>query len=125
MYRISKEFSFSMGHRLSCHEGLCKNIHGHNYKIIVGLKSRLLNPNGMVMDFSDLKAIVSHYLKQFDHALMINKADFSTINKLKPALPFLKVVVVPYEPTAENMTKEIYEYVGTEVSKYSGKRLVI
>jgi 6-pyruvoyltetrahydropterin/6-carboxytetrahydropterin synthase len=119
MYRISKEFSFSMGHRLSCHEGLCKNLHGHNYTIIVGLKSSNLNPNGMVMDFGDLKAIGEHYFKNFDHATMINRTDHDNFVKLRSAMPFLKILEVDYEPTAENMSREMYFYFSGQVKKYS------
>jgi len=119
MYRISKEFSFSMGHRLSCHEGLCKNLHGHNYTIIVGLKSPNLNPNGMVMDFGDLKAIGEHYFKNFDHATMINRTDHDNFVKLRSAMPFLKILEVDYEPTAENMSREMYFYFSGQVKKYS------
>jgi len=120
MYRISKEFSFSMGHRLSCHQGLCKNFHGHNYTIVVGLKSETLNINGMVMDFGDLKAIGDHYFKKFDHAMMIHKSDAGKFLKLQEQMPFLKVLVSEYEPTAENMAKECYEYFKEELAKYAG-----
>lgn len=120
MYRISKEFSFSMGHRLSCHEGLCKNFHGHNYKVVVGLKSKTLNPNGMVMDFGDLKAIAENYFKNFDHAMMIHKSDANAYMKLQTAMPFLKVLVVDYEPTAENMAQVMFDYFSEEIKKYAG-----
>jgi 6-pyruvoyltetrahydropterin/6-carboxytetrahydropterin synthase len=120
MYRISKEFKFSMGHRLSCHQGLCKNFHGHNYTVIIGLKSDNLNPNGMVMDFGDLKAIAQNYFKGLDHAMMIHSSDADKFMKLQQVMPFLKVIVVEYEPTAENMAKAMFEYFQTEVSKYAG-----
>lgn len=120
MYRISKEFSFSMGHRLSCHDGLCKNFHGHNYTIIVGLRGPFLNPNGMVMDFGDIKAIGENYFKNFDHAMMINRSDHDNFMKLRSAMPFLKVLEVDYEPTAENMARDIYEYFRLEISKFAG-----
>ncbi len=120
MYNIAKEFSFSMGHRLSCHDGLCKNFHGHNYVVIVGLKSGELNPNGMVMDFADLKALGEHYFKEFDHAMMINKSDAGKFMKLQQQMPYLKVLIVDYEPTAENMAREIYFYFQNEIDKYSG-----
>jgi len=120
MYRISKEFTFSMGHRLSCHEGLCKNFHGHNYTVIVALKSEQVNPNGMVMDFGDLKAIATHYFKNLDHAMMIHKSDANKYMKLQTEMPFLKVVVVDYEPTAENMARDMFNYFRGEVSKYAG-----
>ena len=108
MYKISKEFSFSMGHRLSQHQGLCQNFHGHNYKIIVGLKSEVLNKDGMVMDFSDLKYIVNEKIIQYDHALMINIKDLPVAKKMQEVLPDMKLIIVPYEPTAENMAKELY-----------------
>jgi len=120
MYRISKEFSFSMGHRLSCHDGLCKNFHGHNYVVVIGLKSRTLNSNGMVMDFGDIKEIGNHYFKSFDHAMMINRSDHDKFLKLQTEMPFLKVIEVNYEPTAENMAREIYNYFSTKLEKYSG-----
>jgi len=119
MYRISKDFSFSMGHRLSCHDGLCKNFHGHNYTVVVGLRSEKLNPNGMIMDFSDFKAIGKHYFKEFDHAMMINKSDVDKFMVLQKQMPFLKVLVVDYEPTAENMARDIYFYFAKEITKYS------
>ena len=33
--KIAKEFRWEMGHRLPEHFGLCKNIHGHSYKMVV------------------------------------------------------------------------------------------
>ena len=120
MYRISKEFTFAMGHRLSCHAGLCKNFHGHNYTIVVGIKCTTLNPNGMVMDFGDIKEIGKHYFKNFDHAMMINRTDHDQFMKLRSVMPFLKVIEVDFEPTAENMARDFYFYFATELKKYSG-----
>ena len=62
--RITKEFKFETSHALSGHDGLCKNVHGHSYKLsvtVIGKPSQ--DPNnpkyGMVMDFSDLKKIIN------------------------------------------------------------------
>jgi 6-pyruvoyltetrahydropterin/6-carboxytetrahydropterin synthase len=118
MYKIAKEFSFAMAHRLSHHPGLCKNLHGHNYKVIVGLKSPTLDDCGMVMDFADLKAIVQHYIKDLDHALMVNDVDEEYIKGLKEIMPFLKVIEVPYDPTAENMCKHMFQHIQKEIAKY-------
>jgi 6-pyruvoyltetrahydropterin/6-carboxytetrahydropterin synthase len=112
MYRIAKEFTFAMGHRLSRHGGACKNIHGHNYAVIVGLKSEQLNDNGMIMDFSNLKHIVNRILDAMDHALMVSNADEEIAKKMGEIMPFLKILIVPYEPTAENMSKDIFHRVG-------------
>lgn len=112
MFRIAKEFTFAMGHRLSRHDGACKNIHGHNYTVIIGLKSKELNNKGMIMDFSDLKRVANVFLDPMDHALMVSKADEKIASKMGEIMPFLKILIVPYEPTAENMSKDIFDHVG-------------
>ena len=33
--RITKEFKFEMAHALHGYDGLCKNIHGHSYRLWV------------------------------------------------------------------------------------------
>ena len=38
---------------------------------------------------------------------------------IQKAMPFLKIVEVDYEPTAENMAKDAYGYFKIEVAKYS------
>ena len=61
--RISKLFTLEMGHALLGHDGQCRNIHGHSYKLFVTLRGIPLDEcghpkDGMLMDFSDLKTIV-------------------------------------------------------------------
>ena len=51
-----------MAHALYGYDGLCKNIHGHSYKLFVTVQGNPINdPShvkyGMVIDFSDLKKI--------------------------------------------------------------------
>ena len=60
--RITKEFTFETGHALYGYDGLCKNVHGHSYKLSVTVKGQPINDpshvkSGMVIDFSDLKKI--------------------------------------------------------------------
>jgi 6-pyruvoyltetrahydropterin/6-carboxytetrahydropterin synthase len=117
MYRLAKQFTFAMGHRLSKHKGACKNFHGHNYTVEVGVKSEFLNDNGMVIDFGNLKSTVGSFLDMMDHALMVNHNDGQLIEKMKEILPGLKVIETPFEPTAENMAKEIYVRVGEALKK--------
>ena len=51
--KISKEFRWEMGHRLPFHDGLCRNIHGHSYYMVIEIEGEL-NENGMIIDFYDL-----------------------------------------------------------------------
>jgi len=120
MYRLAKQFTFSMGHRLSKHKGSCKNFHGHNYIVEIGVKSKTLNSNGMIIDFGDLKRIVLEFIEKFDHALMVNKVDYELIQRMKEILPELKVVETPFEPTAENMAKVLYDSIGWELKNLLG-----
>ena len=76
--RITKEFKFETSHALSGHDGLCKNVHGHSYKLSVTIIGKpIQEPNnpkhGMVMDFSDLKKIINKIIVEpFDHATVLN-----------------------------------------------------
>ena len=117
MYRLTKEFKFSMGHRLSKHQGLCKNIHGHNYRIIVAVKSIELNSDGMVIDFGNLKAIVEGFLDAMDHALMVNEDDKQFIKKITEVMPEMRIIETGFEPTAENMSREIFSQIGRTLAR--------
>ena len=100
-----------MSHRLENHKGLCKNIHGHSYKLYVTVIGKpLLNEDspkkGMVMDFKDLKAIVkSRIVDRFDHALVISKeTDPDMIASMKKHME--KLILVDYQPTSENLVTD-------------------
>ena len=41
MIRITKEFKFEMAHALHGYDGLCKNIHGHSYKLWVTIRGEV------------------------------------------------------------------------------------
>ena len=61
--RITKEFSLETGHALYGYDGLCKNVHGHSYKLYVTVIGDPIENKsdvklGMVIDFGDLKKIV-------------------------------------------------------------------
>jgi 6-pyruvoyltetrahydropterin/6-carboxytetrahydropterin synthase len=115
MYKISKQFRFEMAHRLSKHRGNCQYIHGHSYLAEIGVKSEVLNDNGMVIDFGTLKSYVKVYLDQLDHILMLNEADKEMVDKLGS---MYRVITVPYEPTAENMARDIYFKVKDDITRF-------
>lgn len=98
--KIAKEFRWEMGHRLPEHFGLCKNIHGHSYKMIVEFEGEL-DKNQMVIDYYDVEKIINPIVQNLDHSFMVNIDD-------KPVLEFLekmnsKKVVVDFLATAENI----------------------
>ena len=98
--KIAKEFRWEMGHRLSEHFGLCKNIHGHSYKMLVEFNGEI-NEHGMIIDYYDVEKIINPVIEKLDHAFMVNQND-------KVVLDFLekmnsKKVVVDFQSTAENI----------------------
>ncbi len=112
--RVTKRFHFEMAHALYQYDGLCRNIHGHSYNLQVTLigepKKQPGDPkDGMVLDFSDLKAVVkSKIVNRFDHALMVNSL-FSEkqIDLLKQTSE--RIIVVDFQPTSENIVTYISE----------------
>jgi len=104
--KIAKEFHWEMGHRLPEHFGLCKNIHGHSYKMIVEFEGEL-DEQGMVIDFYDVEKIINPILKKLDHAFMVKDDDKLTLEFLEKLNS--KKVVVYFESTVENICKYISE----------------
>ncbi|MBL0047476.1 MAG: 6-carboxytetrahydropterin synthase [Bacteroidetes bacterium] len=109
--RITKRFYFEMAHALYGYDGPCKNVHGHSYRLHVTVKGKVIsNPNhpklGMIMDFKDLKNIVKPIVDELDHATALNAnsphKDLSLNNLL-----FQKLVLLPYQPTCENLLLDI------------------
>ncbi|HRO75037.1 MAG TPA: 6-carboxytetrahydropterin synthase [Crocinitomicaceae bacterium] len=106
--RVTKKFTFDMAHALFGYDGPCKNIHGHTYHLSVTLIGEPRHDTsdvklGMVIDFTDLKAIVKQYIIDvFDHALVVNEqASYSRSDVLTNE--FGKVILTPFQPTCENL----------------------
>jgi len=110
--RISKEFTFDMAHALLGYDGLCKNIHGHSYTLVVTVIGSPLQDdaspkNGMLIDFKDLKNIIKQQIiDRFDHALVLNRL---TPKDLLDMLMknYDKIVLLDYQPTTENMIADM------------------
>lgn len=103
-----------MAHALYGYDGPCKNIHGHSYELEVTIGGEALNDpahpkHGMIMDFSDLKAIVKDQIvDRLDHALLLNgNSPHRDIPQLDSN--FEKVLFTDYQPTCENM---LLDFVG-------------
>ena len=69
MYTIRKEFHFSSSHQL---KGLppehpCSHLHGHNYVVIMELRSKHLNNVGFVRDYRALQPVKDFLDDTWDH----------------------------------------------------------
>ena len=118
--RITKEFKFEMAHALPGYDGLCKNIHGHSYELLVTVAgipiSDINNPKlGMVMDFGDLKKIVRNIIVDvFDHSLVLRSdASNSLVTQLKEN--YDRIILLDYQPTSELMIADFAERIKAEL----------
>jgi 6-pyruvoyltetrahydropterin/6-carboxytetrahydropterin synthase len=80
MHTIFKDFTFSAAHSIRGHTRGCENLHGHNYRVRVHLRASQLDALGMVLDFTDLKAIVQEILGPFDHRVINDIPPFDERN---------------------------------------------
>jgi 6-pyruvoyltetrahydropterin/6-carboxytetrahydropterin synthase len=121
MIRITKEFKFEMAHALHGYDGLCKNIHGHSYRLWVTVKGDVKNENGhtkdgMVMDFGVLKEIVKpNIVDKYDHSLVLN-ANSPHANLDLSA--FEKVFLLPYQPTSENLVMDFANHIKSKLPNH-------
>lgn len=114
---VTKEVTFDCAHMLSGHEALCKNLHGHTYKVLVSVCGTQINggsSDGMVIDFKHLKSAITEVIMDtFDHAVIFSSPAYrgeaeqelySWAMKHK-----MRMFVMPSRTTAENMSKYFRE----------------
>lgn len=111
---ITRRLEFDAGHRIPNHNSQCRHLHGHRYAIEITLSGDIIETEGapeqgMVMDFSDVKAIAHGKITQlWDHAFLVYAGDLPLVNFLN-ALPDHKTVVLNSIPTAENLAREAFK----------------
>ena len=89
MFIVKKRMEIAGAHRLNLnYESKCANLHGHNWIVTVWCKSKTLDDNGMVMDFTHIKREVQEKL---DHKFLND--------------------VVEFNPTAENIAKWVCDQI--------------
>ncbi len=107
MYQVTREIDFCYGHRLLNYEGKCRHLHGHNGRAVITIESPSLDERGMVLDFSDIKQVVSGWIdEKLDHRMILRRDD--------PAVAALRelgepLYLIDVNPTAENIAKLIFD----------------
>lgn len=131
---ITKEIEIDMAHRVPNHKSKCQNLHGHRYKIEVGVDDKIIttegsSDEGMVIDFSDLKEIMMTEIDgNFDHNAIFFDQDpikeflqsergMRTVEDLQNK----KIHFVPFIPTAENLAKHWFEIIEPRLAERSIK----
>ncbi|MDH4151706.1 MAG: 6-carboxytetrahydropterin synthase QueD [Betaproteobacteria bacterium] len=112
--RITRRLEFDAGHRIPNHASQCRHLHGHRYAIEVTLQGPIIAAagaadQGMVMDFSAVKAIVQqHVVDSWDHAFLAWREDQAIVGFLA-SLQDHKTVLFDAPPTAEHLAQTAFD----------------
>ena len=123
--KVCKEVTFDCAHMLTGHGALCKNLHGHTYKLQVEIINEQIEGGSsadMVLDFKVLKEVIrSEITDKFDHAVIFSGEKFrgaAENDLLEWAKKYsMRYYVMPRRTTAENMAQHFQELVKTELNK--------
>jgi 6-pyruvoyltetrahydropterin/6-carboxytetrahydropterin synthase len=98
MFEVAVEETFAAAHRLRDYRGKCENLHGHNYRVRVTVGGGELAPNGLLVDFTDLKREMRRVIERLDHQYLNEIPPFDRLN-----------------PSAENIAKYFYDEIAAAV----------
>ena len=100
MYELDITREFSAAHMLKGYDGLCSNLHGHNWTVQVFIRADRLDDIGIAADFTVIKRVLTEILAQFDHKYLNELPEFQGIN-----------------PTSENIARILFEKLAPAVAK--------
>lgn len=63
---VVRRYTFEAAHSLEWHNGKCRRLHGHSYKVEVTV-TRPLDDRGVVIEFSELDDAVDPLIQSLDH----------------------------------------------------------
>ena len=110
MITVTKTIRFDAAHILTNHQGLCKNLHGHTYRVDVSVTQGDGDTSDMVIDFKDLKLIASEVVcERFDHAFIYNtesagEREIAAVVEKNG----MRTVAIPFRSTAENLARMFF-----------------
>jgi len=147
-FRITREIGIDAGHRVTYHGSKCRNVHGHRYTIQATCEGELAEAGeemGMVMDFGFLKEEMMAEIDQpCDHGFICWSKDTEVLSMFgrqdltaseltalsarhyldlrSASSSIMKLYVVDFVPTAENLAKHWYDRLAPRVAFRSEKR---
>ena len=127
--RIRRWVETDTGHRVPNHKSKCRHMHGHRYRWEAELEGDVVNQEGvseegMLMDFSDVSAILNQYVHDVvDHAFIVYEGDKEALAALSQMGAEHRTLIVPFIPTAENLAKWAFEQVESRISSSYGNSL--
>lgn len=110
MMTVTKTVRFDAAHILTNHQGLCKNLHGHTYRVDVSVAQEDGAGGDMVIDFKDLKRIAAETVcDRFDHALIYNTESAGEREIAAVVERYgMRTVALPFRSTAENLAQMFF-----------------
>ena len=129
---VRRYHDISCGHRVVGHEGKCKHLHGHNYRVHFTCTAEALDDVGRVIDFSVIKAKLCMWLEDnWDHRFLMWDQDHALwpIKNTPRDHPEVDealdgIVIIPFNPTAELMAQYLLDVIGPRQLAGTGVRLV-
>jgi len=121
-WQAKRYHDISCGHRVFQHESKCAHLHGHNYRVHFTCEAEKLDSIGRLIDFSDIKSRLCMWLEdEWDHKTLIWENDpwAKVLPDIDPT-----IVIVPFNPTAENIAQYLVEVVGPQQLQGTGIKLV-
>ena len=125
MITVTKTVRFDAAHVLTNHQGLCKNLHGHTYRVDVSVAQAADDGRDMVIDFKDLKGIANEVVcDRFDHAFIYNtesagEREIAAVVEKNG----MRTVAIPFRSTAENLAKMFYNELKSRVPGLSAVKV--
>ena len=86
--QVKRHHDICAGHRVVGHEGKCRHLHGHNYRIHFTVESDEgdLDSVGRVVDFSVVKSALCMWLEDnWDHKFLHWEEDFMIVSMKRAA----------------------------------------
>ena len=118
MLTITKSVKFDAAHVLTNHKGLCKNLHGHTYRVDVSVRQAENDRSDMVMDFKDVKRICEEIVvTKFDHAFIYDETSSAESEIAAVVMRNgMRVAALPFRSTAENLAKWMFGMLGERIA---------
>jgi 6-pyruvoyltetrahydropterin/6-carboxytetrahydropterin synthase len=107
MYSVTKRIDFCYGHRLLDYDGVCAHPHGHNAVAEIEVRRTELDARNMVVDFTDIKNLVKHWVdRELDHKMILRRDD-----PLVAPLQALgePIYLLDTNPTVERIARLIFD----------------
>lgn len=123
MTTVTKTVKFDAAHVLTDHQGLCRNLHGHTYRVDVSVSTE--TDGDMVIDFKELKGVLSEViLDRFDHSFIYNTGSVGESEIAAVVEKHgMRTVAIPFRSTVENLAKMFYKELKGRISGLSAVKV--